>query len=153
MRSMLLVNIRPGTHYPHVTWAHVMLQVQLGYLTLNSGAHSHFCHSDYVAWSDAELRSAHMPARLLNLCWRTRRSRLTKCVRQQKFKRRAGMWADQSSASDHVTQAEWQKCECAPEFNVKYPNCTRNFTWAHVTWGQCVPGFSLHSYSINAAVL
>jgi hypothetical protein len=28
--------IKPGTHYPHVTWAHVMLRVQLGYLTLNS---------------------------------------------------------------------------------------------------------------------
>jgi hypothetical protein len=27
----------------------------------------------------------------------------TKCVRQLKFKRRAGMWADQSSTSDHVT--------------------------------------------------
>jgi hypothetical protein len=33
--------------------------------------------------------------------WRT--SRLTKCVSQQKFKRRAGMWADQNSKSDHVT--------------------------------------------------
>jgi hypothetical protein len=29
-------------------------------------------------------------------------SRLTKYVRQQKFKRRAGMWSDQSSTSDHV---------------------------------------------------
>jgi hypothetical protein len=33
----------------------------------------------------------------------SRTSRLTKCVRQQKFKRRAGMWGDQSSTSDHVT--------------------------------------------------
>jgi hypothetical protein len=58
-------------HYPHVTWAHVMLRVQLGYLTLNSGAHSHFCHSAYVTWSDVDPWSAHMPARLLNFCWRT----------------------------------------------------------------------------------
>jgi hypothetical protein len=28
------MRLRPGTHYPHVTWAHVMLRVQLGYLTL-----------------------------------------------------------------------------------------------------------------------
>jgi hypothetical protein len=122
------VSVKPGTHYPHVTWAHVMLRVQLGYLTLNYGVHSHLCHSAYVMWSDVELWSAHMPARLLNFCCRThfgRRdvchvsqnvcanrnlrgvlactSRLTKCVRQQKFKRRAGMWADQSSTSDHVT--------------------------------------------------
>jgi hypothetical protein len=33
----------------------------------------------------------------------SRESRLTICVRQQKFKRRAGMWVDQSSTSDHVT--------------------------------------------------
>jgi hypothetical protein len=130
--------LNPGIHYPHVTWAHMMLRVHFGYLTMNSGAHLHFCHSAYVTWSDVELWSAHMPARLLNFCWRThfvrrdvlhvsrnvcdnrniRRvlaceptraprqintSRLTKCVRQQKFKRRAGMWADQSSTSDHVT--------------------------------------------------
>jgi hypothetical protein len=43
--------LKPGTHYPHVTWAHVMLRVQLVYLTLNSGAHSHFCHSSYVTRS------------------------------------------------------------------------------------------------------
>jgi hypothetical protein len=59
------------TYYPHATWAHVMLWLQLGYLTLNSGADSHFCHSAYVTWSDVELWSAHMPARLLNFCWRT----------------------------------------------------------------------------------
>jgi hypothetical protein len=47
---------------------------------------------------------------------RRKSPRLTKCVRQQKVKRRAGVWADQSSTSDHVTQAEWQKCECAPEY-------------------------------------
>jgi hypothetical protein len=40
--------LKPGTHYPHVTLAYVMLRVQLEYLTLNSGAHSHFCHSAYV---------------------------------------------------------------------------------------------------------
>jgi hypothetical protein len=28
--------VKPGTHYPHVTFAHVMLRVQLGYLTLNA---------------------------------------------------------------------------------------------------------------------
>jgi hypothetical protein len=64
--------LRPGTHYPHVTWTHVMLRVQLGYLTLNSGAHSHFCHSAYITWSDVELWSAHMPARLLDFSCRTR---------------------------------------------------------------------------------
>jgi hypothetical protein len=63
--------VKPGTHYPHVTWAHAMLRVQLEYLTLNYGAHTHFCHSAYVTWSDVELWSAHMPARLLNFCWRT----------------------------------------------------------------------------------
>jgi hypothetical protein len=33
----------------------------------------------------------------------------------------------------------WQKCESAPEFNVKCPNCTRNITWTHVTWEKFVP--------------
>jgi hypothetical protein len=58
--------VRPGTHYFHVMWAHVMLRAHLGYLTLNSGPHSHFCQSAYVTWSDVELWSAHMPARLLS---------------------------------------------------------------------------------------
>jgi hypothetical protein len=69
--GLAIKTLKPGTHYPHVTWAHVMLRAQLGYLTLNSGAHSHFCHSAHVTWSDVELWSAHMPARLLNFCWRT----------------------------------------------------------------------------------
>jgi hypothetical protein len=63
-------NLKMGIHYHHVAWAHVMLRVQLGYLTLNSGAYSRFCHSAYVTWSDLELWSTHMPARLLNFCWR-----------------------------------------------------------------------------------
>jgi hypothetical protein len=50
---------------------HVMLRVQLGYLTLNSGAPSHFCHSAYVTWSDVELWEAHVTARLSNFCCRT----------------------------------------------------------------------------------
>jgi hypothetical protein len=58
--------LKRGTYYPHVTCAHVMLRVQLGYLTLNSGAHSHFCHSAYVTWSDVEHSSAHVSARLSN---------------------------------------------------------------------------------------
>jgi hypothetical protein len=41
-----------------------MLRVQFWYLTLNSGSHSHFCHSAYVTWSDVEFWSAHMPSRL-----------------------------------------------------------------------------------------
>jgi hypothetical protein len=28
------MNVRPGTHYPHVTWVHVMLRVQLGYFNI-----------------------------------------------------------------------------------------------------------------------
>jgi hypothetical protein len=63
--------VKPGTYYPHVTWAHVMLRVQLAYVTLNSGAHSRFCHPAYVTWSNVEPWSAHMPASLLNFCWRT----------------------------------------------------------------------------------
>jgi hypothetical protein len=70
-KTLAAGSVKPGTHYPHVTWAHVMLRVQLGYLTLSSGAHSHFCHSAYFTWSDVELWSAHMPARLLKFCWRT----------------------------------------------------------------------------------
>jgi len=59
----------------------------------------------------------------------TRTSRLTKCVRQQKYESRAGTWADQRSTRNHVMQAEWQKCESAP-YNamlnrLSHPNCTR----------------------------
>jgi hypothetical protein len=30
--------VKPRTHYPHVTWARVVLRVQLGHLTLHSGS-------------------------------------------------------------------------------------------------------------------
>jgi hypothetical protein len=58
--------LKPGT----LSLRHVMLRVQLGYLIFVSGVHSHFCYPAYVTWSDVELWLAHMPARLLNFCWR-----------------------------------------------------------------------------------
>jgi len=68
-------SLRPGTHYPHVTWAHVMLRVQFGcerrFNIELYGADSHFCPSAYVTWSHLELWSAHAPARLSNFCCRT----------------------------------------------------------------------------------
>jgi hypothetical protein len=78
--------LRPGTHYPHVTWTHVMLRVQLGserrFDIEFYGADSHFCHSAYVKWSHVELWSAHVPARLSYFCCRTH------------FVRRDGFWGD-----------------------------------------------------------
>jgi len=72
---ILSVTVRLGTHYPHVTWAHVMLQVQLRcerqFNIEFYGADSHFCHSAYVTWSHVELWSAHVPARLTHFCCRT----------------------------------------------------------------------------------
>jgi hypothetical protein len=70
-----IVKVRPGTHYLHVTWAHVMLRVQLGcerrFDIEFYGADSHFCHSVYVTWSHVELWSADVPARLSYFCCRT----------------------------------------------------------------------------------
>jgi len=66
--------VRPGTNYPHVTWAHVMLRARLGcerWFNIEFyGADSHFCHSAYVTWSHVGLWSAHVPARLWELTWR-----------------------------------------------------------------------------------
>jgi hypothetical protein len=56
--------LRPWTHYPHVTWAHVMLRVQLGcerrFTTEFYGADSHFCHSAQVTWSHVPARFSHL---------------------------------------------------------------------------------------------
>ena len=73
--------LRPRTHYPHVTWAHVMIRVRLGcerrFLTLNSMAQiQHICHSAYVTWSHVELCLAHVPARLSEACWHVSRPKL-----------------------------------------------------------------------------
>jgi hypothetical protein len=66
-----LMTLRPGTHYPHVTWAHVTLLVQLGcerrFNIEFYGADSDFCHSAYVTWSRVELWSTHVSARLSNI--------------------------------------------------------------------------------------
>ena len=76
--------VRAGTHYTHVTWAHVILRVQLGCeRRLNIefyGADSHFCHSAYVTWSRVELWSAHAPARLSHFCCRTHFVRYTEAL-------------------------------------------------------------------------
>jgi hypothetical protein len=68
--------LRPETHYPHVTWAHVMLRVRLEcerrFNIEFYGADSHFCHSPHVTWSRVELWLAHMSARLSHFCCRTR---------------------------------------------------------------------------------
>jgi hypothetical protein len=70
-----LHHLSAGTHYPHVTWAHVMLRVQLGcerrFNIEFCGADSHFCHSAYVTWTHVELWSAQAPARLSRFCCRT----------------------------------------------------------------------------------
>ena len=51
--------VRPGIHYPHVTWAHVMLRMQLGcerrFNIEFYGADSHFSHAAYVTWYHVEL--------------------------------------------------------------------------------------------------
>jgi hypothetical protein len=53
--SIPIATVRPGTHYPQVTWAHVMLRLYLGYLILNSVANSHFWKLclRYVIWRGA----------------------------------------------------------------------------------------------------
>ena len=91
--------LRAGKHYPHVTWARVMLRVQLGcerrFNIEFYGADSHFCYSAYVTWSHVEIWSAHASARLSHFCCRihfVRRDQRVECSR-----------ADQSSTWDHVT--------------------------------------------------
>jgi hypothetical protein len=59
---------KAGTQYPHVTWAHEILPVKLGYLTLNSGADSRFCqpYLHHVIWRGALVGSrASMPLKFL----------------------------------------------------------------------------------------
>jgi hypothetical protein len=93
--------LRPGTHYRHVTWAHVMSRVQLECeRRLNTGlygAGSHFCHSPHVTWSHLEIWSAHVTARLSHFCCRTH------------FVRRE---LREESSSDVVTSCfqKWRKC-------------------------------------------
>jgi hypothetical protein len=129
----IFASVRPGAHYPNVTWAHVILRVRLGcerqFNIEFYGADSHFCHSAYVTWSHVELWSAHVPARLA--CWHVSRPELY--VRSRNVSRVTEMWI------------------CAIEFNVKSPlkhsKRTRNITWAHVTRGWCVPDLTEFSPS------
>jgi hypothetical protein len=95
--------LRPGTHYPHVTWAHVMLRVWLGcdrrFNFKLYGADSHFCHSAYVTWSRVELWSAHVSACLWEVCWHVCRPELH--ARSRDISRVTEVWI------------------CTIEFNVK----------------------------------
>jgi hypothetical protein len=95
--------LRPGTHYPHVTWAHVMLAYSWdvrGDLTLNSMAQIHtsvtVLTSRDLTWSCGRFTCQHAfhISVVAYIPWHVS---LTKC------ERRAGTWADQSSTWDHVT--------------------------------------------------
>jgi hypothetical protein len=139
--------LKPGTHYPHVTWAHITFCVLfstpslflpmrwLSYADLYNrltcchikrsvGAifNKHFLHF----WKQLEtmLKSTrHVRHVSRNVC--DNRNLSGVLARERTRAPRQITWLKQS----------WQKCESAPEFNVKYPNCTCNITWAHVTWG------------------
>ena len=97
--------LRPGTHYLHVTWAHVMLRVreecERRFYIEFYGADWHFCHSAYVTWSHVKLWSAHVPARYPEARWHVSRPELH--VRSRDVSR--------------VTEVSI----CAIEFNVKSP--------------------------------
>ena len=98
-------NFRPGTKYPHVTWAHVTLRVRLGcerrFNIEFYGADSHFSHSAYVTWSHVELWSAFVPASLWEACCHVSRPELH--VRSRDVSRVTEVWL------------------CAIEFHVKSP--------------------------------
>jgi hypothetical protein len=113
--QMSYIGVWPGTHYSQVTWAHVILRVQLGcerrFNIEFYGADTRFCHSAYVTWSRAELWSAHVPARLSNFCCHTRLVR--RDVRVER--------------SSDVTSCfqKWRKCllkKCANEPFYMTPN-------------------------------
>jgi hypothetical protein len=63
--------LRPGTHYPHVTWAHVIIRVRLGcerrFLTLNSMVQIHtsvtLLTSRDLTWSSGRLTWQHASQR------------------------------------------------------------------------------------------
>ena len=86
--------LRPGTHYLHVTWVHVILRVRLGcewrYNIEFCGADSHFCHSAYVTWSHVEVWSAHVQACLSDACWHVSRPELH--VRSRDVSRVTQVW-------------------------------------------------------------
>ena len=111
------MNIRPGTHYPHVTWAHVMLRVQLGcerrFNIEFHGADSHFCHSAYVTWSHVELWSTHVPARLSNFCCRTHFVRRDVCVERS---------SDVTSCFQKWRKCLLKKCANGPFYDTKSPD-------------------------------
>jgi hypothetical protein len=56
--------VRPVTHYPHVTWAHVMLRVHLGYFNIEFWRRltllSTLLTSRDLTWSSGRLVSAHL---------------------------------------------------------------------------------------------
>jgi hypothetical protein len=101
MHLIFSVTVRLGTYYPHVTWAHVMLHMQLGcerqFNIEFYGADSHFCHSAYIMWSQVELWTAHAPAHLSHFCCCTHFVRRDLCVK---------------CSSNIVTSSfqKWRKC-------------------------------------------
>ena len=157
--------LRPGTHYPHVTWNHVMFCVQLGcerrFNIEFYGADSHFCHSAYVTWSRVELWSTHVPARLSNFCCCThfvrhdvrveRSSDVTSCF--QKYKKcllkkcaNAPFYNDTKSPDyrdQHMRDNAWKGIGKELKIKRKFYVSSRDvssvpglsFMWAHVTLG------------------
>ena len=148
-----VVCVTAGTHYPHVTWAHVRSRVKLGcdrrFNIEFYDADSHFCHSSYVTWSHVELWSAHTPARLSHFCRRTHFVR-----RDQRFERSALdtlVTPHEMCATTEMWKASWRVSRpelhvrsrdvsivtevwiCVIEFNVKSPLTSQLHAWHHMS--------------------
>jgi hypothetical protein len=138
--------VRPGTLYPHVTWAHVMLRVQLGcerrFNIEFYGADSHFCHSAYVTWSRVELWLAHVPARLSNFCCRSHFVR--RDVRVERSSDFTSFFPElEEMLTEKVRQRTFLYDTKLPDYSDQRMRANggegigkewAHVTWAHVTW-------------------
>jgi hypothetical protein len=107
----LTQSLRPGTHYPHVTWTHVMLRVQLGYLTLNYGADSHFCQREHVSRQGLHVRSCDV-------------SRVDRSV---SLHHNSMLYIPTALVTSH--ELTWREVSVSPAFSRGYTILTSRFTF------------------------
>jgi hypothetical protein len=143
---MFRMPIRPGTHYPHVTWAHVTLRVQLGYLTLNSGADSllsTLLTSRDLTWSSGRLTWQHASqiSVVAHIPWDVTYvpSALQRCYQLfpeieetliEKVRQRTFLYDTKSPGyrGQHMRVSAWE--EIGKELKIKLQ------TWRELTWSE-----------------
>jgi hypothetical protein len=148
IHSAVLFTVKPGTtHYPHVTWAHATFYVLFStpslFLPMRWLSYADlynlviWCHIKMSVGALFNKYFLHFWKQLIIMLKSTRHVRHVSRNVCDNRNLRGILAREPTRIPLHIT---WRKqsdrsVSVRQNSKLKYPKCTRNITWAHVTWG------------------